>query len=278
VKFASLRQGRVKSVLNSVVQGALLGDHNVYFYRSTKEKHKVLFSSLKAGLDRGCSALYIASGEKIEQAQVEIQNFGLELDKPTKMKILTSYEFYTPDGEFQADRVVEQYRGLIDESLDRGFEGLYVSADAADTFDYLSRNRITEAWLKYEKAFGRTFKFPMEAICAYRTDQIEPNWEVLQQFVQAHENTVTAETANFVNNEKLCKDAISEELNSIFGKEVAQIVLGYLRRYLKIPRNEIPYSPEDLDKALKPIFGRGTTIVNQRILENLRTKLELWRK
>jgi len=265
----------VASILNEeVIQNALLGDHNLYFYESSKEKHSILFSNLKAGLDRGCSALYIASGEGIEPVQVEMQNFGLKLDEPMKLKILTSHQFYTPDGEFQIDRVVDQYRSLIDESLDRSLEGLYVSADAADTFDNLSKNHMVEEWLKYEKAFGRRFKFPMEAMCSYRIDQIGPSNQALLELIKAHKNTITAKTANFVDNEKLYMDAITEELNNIFGEEAAKIIFNYIESSLKIPRNQIPNKIENFNKVLDEILGRGVTIIEHSILKNLHEKVK----
>ena len=257
------------------IQNALLGDHNVYFYASPKEKHKVLFSNLKAGLDKGCSALYIASGENIEQVQVEMKNFGLKLDDPMKLKIVTSHRFYTPDREFHANRVVGQFRSLIDESVDRGFEGLYVSGDVVNTFDYLTKKGMVEVWLKYENTFGRTFKFSMEAICAYRTDQIKSNDQALLQLIQAHKNTVTAKNLNFVDNEKICMDGITGELKNILGEEATKNIFHFIETRLKIPRNQIPDKIGDFNKALESILGNGATILEKRILENLHKKIEL---
>ncbi|MFQ6094629.1 MAG: MEDS domain-containing protein [Candidatus Bathyarchaeia archaeon] len=266
---------RTASILKNknIIQNALLGDHNVYFYPSPTEKHWVLFSNLKAGLDNRCSVLYIASMESIERVQLEMESFGLSPDNCAKLKIVTSNQWYTPDGQFKADRVVEQYRSLIDESLDKGFEGLYVSADVAETFDYLSKNLTP--WLKYENSFGRTFKFPMEAICAYRTDQIKLNGQALLQLLQAHKSTITSKTANFLDNQKLYIDAVTKEFDNIFGEEVTKIIFHYLERLLKIPRNQIPDKIEVFNKALESIFGDVATILNQKVLKNLHGKIEL---
>ncbi len=130
------------------------------------------------------------------------------LFKTDEPRIVTSEEWYTPDGTFNPKRVMEQYRKLIDDSLDRGFEGLYVSADAADTFDYLKDD--LKSWLKYEASFGRTFERPMEAICAYRTDQVKHKDEELQQLVHAHKKTITAETSTVLDNQELLIKAVSE--------------------------------------------------------------------
>ena len=85
-------------VLNTMfIWNALLGDHNVCFFSSAKERYKILFSNLKAGLDNGCSGLYVASEENIEPIQFEMKKFGLDTDDPKKLKSITSHQFYMPD-------------------------------------------------------------------------------------------------------------------------------------------------------------------------------------
>jgi len=255
------------------IQNAQLGDHNLCFFASPKKKYNVLFSNLKAGLDKGCSALYIASGKNIEQVQVKMRKFGLDLDDPIKLRIVTSRQFYTPDGEFHADRVVEQFRSVVDESLDRGFEGVYVSGDVSNIFDYVTKNGMVEAWLTYEKAFGKTFKFPIEAICTYSTDQIKLNDSALLQLIQAHKNTVT--TNDFVDNEKLCRDAITGELDSILGEESTELIFRFLEKRLKIPRNQILPKIGDFNQGLELILGNGAAILEKQILKKLYVKIEL---
>lgn len=258
-----------------LLEETVIGDHNIFFYNSSREKHRVLFSNLKAGLYRNGSALYIASGESVEQVQVKMRDFGLRPDDPLKLRIVTSHQFYTPDGEFHANRVVEQYRSLIIEAAEKGFEGLYVSADAADTFDYLSKKLVTESWLRYENSLGRSLKFCMEAICAYRTDQIETTSQALLQLIQSHRNTITSKTANFADNQKLYMDAVTEELNIILGEEATRIIFHYLEKTFNLSRNQIPDKMEALDKALESIFGDAVKIIKQRIMKNLHRKLEL---
>jgi hypothetical protein len=257
---------------NRSIQNATLGDHNIYFYTSPKEKYKVLFSNLRSGLDGSCSALYIAGGETIAKMKVKMRNFGLELDD-RKLKIVTSHQFYMPDGVFRVNRVVEQFKGLLDESIDRGFKGLYVSADVSDTFDRLSQNLTS--WLSYENSFGRTFKFPIEAICTYRVDQIESNGQALLQLLQAHKNTLTAKTADLMDNEKLFMDALTEELNNIFGEKATKILFDYLETTFKLTRKQIPDKIEEFNKTLEAISNKkAATNIRLRILKNLHGKIE----
>jgi len=39
---------------------------------------------------------------------------------------------------------MEQVRSILDESLDRGFEGLYVSADVSKVFEGITKNGMAE--------------------------------------------------------------------------------------------------------------------------------------
>lgn len=205
-----------------------LGEHETYFYNSIKQKHDVLFSNLVNGIDAGCSALYIASGESVDAVKAELGNFGFKSDNPQKIKIVTSHQWYTPDGDFNARRVIDQYRNLIDEALDNGFAGLYVSGDVSDTFDYLYKKGMVKAWMAYENSFGATFKFPMEAICSYRAGQIGSNDQILFQLLKGHKDTISPKTGKRVLNEQLIRSTIYQQFQKTLGKTMTTILFDYL--------------------------------------------------
>jgi len=248
-------------------------DHNLYFYTSSEKKHKLLFSNLKAGLDKGCSTLYIASGESIDNVKVEMKDFGLKVREPEKLRIVTSHQWYTLNGEFNADGVVKQYSSLIEESLDKGFEGLFISADVADTFNYLSGN--LDPWLKYESSFSRGFKLEMEAICAYPVDQVESKSKVLLQLIQSHRNTITSKTETLIDNRKLCLDIISQELDDLFGEHMSKYIFNLVERDFKLPKRRIPDRIEQFNRVLESLFGHTISmILRERILRTLTEELE----
>jgi hypothetical protein len=78
-------------------KNARLGEHNLCFYSSTKQKHNMLFSNLKAGLDQGCSGFFGASEDNIEPVQLEMKKFGLKTNDHKKLRSITSYQFYAPN-------------------------------------------------------------------------------------------------------------------------------------------------------------------------------------
>jgi hypothetical protein len=253
-------------------QYAKLGDHNVCFYTSPYEKRNLLLSNLKAGLDTGCSAVYVASEENIKQVRFEMRKFGLKLDDPKKLRILTAEQLYTPDGEFNVNRVIEQGRSMLDESLDRGFKGLYASGDATQIFDQFTKNCMLEEWLRYERTIGRTVKFPFSAMCAYSIEQVKLNDPAFLQLIQAHKNTVTAK--NFLDNEKIWVDAITGELRNILGEEATELIFSFFERRYKTPRNQCLAKIDEFNQSLEVILGEGAATVKKQIVKRLHKKME----
>ncbi|MCJ7632064.1 MEDS domain-containing protein [Candidatus Bathyarchaeota archaeon] len=188
---------------------------------------------------------------------------------------MESHDWYTPDGVFDAARVAEQYRELIDESLDRGLKGLYVSADAADLFDYLSGN--PESLLKFENSVGRVFNIPAEAICAYRLNQALLNSETFLQLVGAHKKTITP--SNFVNNRIACFKTMVNVFYRIFGDHITQTVFSRMEREFKIYLDQFPDRMGDFEKTLEQIYDRSTAsmIMDQIAKEFVQKELHIGR-
>lgn len=218
--------------------------------------------------------MYIVAGENVSQIRAEMRNFGLELD-PMRLKVVTSVHWYMPDGEFHADRVVAQYRSLVDEVVDKGFDGLYVSTDVTDVFDYLSTNLMVEKLLNYERSIGRTFRLPLEVICAYRIDQVESNFQVSSQLIQTHKNVITSKIADFLDGKNLYGNTITETLNELLGREASTVIFYHLEKTFKLSQDEIPNRIEDLDNALENIFDGTASLIKQEISRRLRRKIEV---
>ena len=263
-------------VLNTMfIWNALLGDHNVCFCSSVRERHRLLFSNLKAGLDKGCSGLYVASEENIEPIQVAMKKFGLDTNDPKKVRSITSNQFYMPDGEFRVNRVLEQYRSNLDESLDKGFEGLYVSADVSRLFDEMTKKGTVKKWIDYEKFVGKTMQIQVEGLCAYNVDQMKSNDDVFFQLIQAHKHTVSAKDLKLIDNEQTCRLTITEEMEKIFGAQATECIFGFLEKRFKRPRNQILGNIVDVNKGLEEFLGCGAFSIEKHILKKLYNKIEI---
>jgi len=248
-----------------------LGEHETYFYDSIKQKHRVLFSNLVYGIEAGCYALYIASGESIDAVKAELSTFGLKRGNHQKLKIVTSHQWFTPDGDFNARRVLDQYRSLIDEAVDSGFAGLYVSSDAADTFDYLSKKGMVKEWMEYENSYGVMFKFPMEAICSYRTEQIVSNSQILFQLLKGHKDTISPKTEKRILNEQLIRNTVYQQLQKTQGKTMTNVLFDYLD-------SSTPLTIENfwdlLESILREEYFKMGKHIEQNILKKICARIE----
>jgi hypothetical protein len=250
-----------------------LGEHDSYFYASSQQKHSCLFSNLVQGIDAGCSTLYISSGENVDAVRAELSKFGLKKDNTKQIQIVTSHQWYTPDGNFDGRRVVDQYRRLIDEALDNGFAGLYVSADASDTLDYLSKKGMVNAWMDYEHSLGTTFKFPMEAICAYNLEQVKSNGQLLFQLIKGHKNTLSSKSENKILNEQAIRNAVYRQLKKILGATTTTTFFDYLEDYRYTTNDSQPI--ETFWKVLEAILREGEASIEQNMLKEIYEKIAL---
>lgn len=263
----------MSAALNTMfIKKAILGDHNVCFYDSYEEKQSILFSNLKAGLDQGCAALYVENEENIERLKGETGKFGLKIDAQKKIRIMSTRHFYAPDGKFHVNRAIEQIRSNVDESLDSGFKGLYVSADVSKFFELMTKDGTVEEWFEYERTIGKTVQFPVEVMCAYNINQVKANNQLFFQIIQSHKNTVNAKELEFVDNGKICIQVITETLEKILGKESAEFIFCFLEKRSKLPRNKILPQIVEFNKYLELLLGDGAITIEKNVLKKLHKK------
>ncbi len=244
-----------------------LGEHETYFYAAPAEKHRCLFSNLIQGMNAGCSTLYISSGENVDAVRVALRQFGVKTDRLDQMHIVTSHDWFTPNGAFEGKSVVDQYRRLIDDALEKGLAGLYVSGDASDTLDYLSTAGMLEEWITYEHSYGTTFKFPMEAICSYNLEQVKSSPELVLQLIKGHKHTLTHRLDNRIINEQAIRQAVYRQLKNTLGPTTTDTFFDYLDFH--DPTQESVQGSENVWAVLESILREGDASLKQRVLTTL---------
>jgi hypothetical protein len=141
-------------------------DHSVLFYTNRRDKREVLFTYLKAGLDAGEAAIYVASDESPDQVRQAAMDFGLNVDdyeKTHALRIVDYREWYIIEGEFDIGKTFSLWERSLREALARGFKGLRVAGEMSCFF----RHHMLNELVIYERALHRELEIPMEAICAY---------------------------------------------------------------------------------------------------------------
>ena len=146
-------------------------DHVILFYTNHRDKHLVLFTYLKAGLDAGEAAVYIAGDESSSQIREAMRDFGIRvehLEKTGALRVVDYRNWYIIGGEFNIGKTVSLWRKALDEALARGFKGLRVTGEMACFF----KNNMINELVLYERALHRELEIPLAAICAYNDDVV----------------------------------------------------------------------------------------------------------
>ena len=141
-------------------------DHVILFYTNHRDKHLVLFTYLKAGLDAGEAAVYVAGDESTSEIKEAMSDFGLDVEDHEKtgaLRVVDYRNWYIVRGEFNIGRTISLWKKALDEAVEKGFKGLRVAGEMACFFTH---NMINELVL-YERALHRELEIPLAAICAY---------------------------------------------------------------------------------------------------------------
>lgn len=141
-------------------------NHAILFYSNRRDKSEVLFAYLKAGLDAGEAAVYVASDESPHQIRQAMKDFGLNVghyEETHALRVVDYREWYIINGEFDIRRTFSLWEKSLREALDRGFKGLRVAGEMSCFFKHHMLNEL----VIYERALHRELSIPMEAICAY---------------------------------------------------------------------------------------------------------------
>lgn len=141
-------------------------DHVILFYTNPSDKYLVLFTYLKAGLNRDEAAIYVAGDESPNQIREAMKKFGLNVghyEKKGALKVVDYRDWYIIGGEFNISKTISLWRRSLNESVARGFRGIRVVGEMGCFF----RHRMINELVLYERALHRELEIPMAAICAY---------------------------------------------------------------------------------------------------------------
>ena len=141
-------------------------DHAIMFYTNRSDKHHVLFTYLKAGLDNGEAAIYVAGDESPNRIKEAMRRFGLNVERYEKthaLSVLDYPKWYMRKAKFDIGNTVALWKKSSDEAFMRGFKGLRVVGEMGYFFTHGMINEL----VVYERSLHRELEIPLTAICAY---------------------------------------------------------------------------------------------------------------
>lgn len=169
-------------------------DHVIMFYSKPEDKREVLFTYLKAGLEQGEAAAYIAGQESPDRIRQAMKGFGIDVDtlqKSGALSVIDYRDWYIVEGKVFAPEIMERWKRLLDESLRRGFKGLRVTGEMACFFE----NRMVNELVAYEGALHRVLELPnLTAFCAYDSSVVaaEGSGDLYLDLIKAHSTVIFA--------------------------------------------------------------------------------------
>ena len=182
-----------KSEILEFVKQMKAKDHVIMFYSTLEDKHKVLFTYLKAGLDAGEAAAYVASQESLDEVREAMKKFGVDVDRFERsgaLRVIDYKDRYIIGGRFNASKAKELLKERYDEAVAKGFKGLRITGEMACFFNHGMVKELVE----YEKSMRKVFEIPVTGICAYDTNLVanEGRGGLYLDLIKAHSTVVFA--------------------------------------------------------------------------------------
>jgi hypothetical protein len=163
-------------------------DHVIMFYSKPEDKREVLFTFLKAGLDQGKAAAYVAT-ESPDEVRHGMRAFGIDVERLEKMGALHVFackDLYFKGGTFSVRSVMGYWKTLYGDVTAKGFKGLRVAGEMACFF----KEKALKELVEYERALGRTFEMPLEGICAYDVNDLAEKGGLYLDLIKAHRSVI----------------------------------------------------------------------------------------
>lgn len=146
--------------------------HGILFYTSKEEKHRALFSFLKAGIEHGEAIAYIATQETVKDIRKAMKKFGIDVDRLEEtggLHIVDYKNWYIFNGKSDPKRTKRLWESLLKKVMESGFSSLRAAGEMICFFEH---NCIKDL-VKYEKLCGKTFAAPLTALCAYDSNVVQ---------------------------------------------------------------------------------------------------------
>ena len=184
--------GMDKEAVVNLVRQLKPTDHVVMFYEYPEDKYRVLFEYLKAGLDSQEAVAYVAGvDETPSQVRMLLEKRGVDVDAceaKGMLQVMSYRDWYLVDGEFNVQRTITLWAGLLSDALAEGFKGLRVAGDVTWFFECGMKDEL----LEYENRLHRVLDVPLTAICAYSLPVLmeQNEAQLVVDLIKAHNNVI----------------------------------------------------------------------------------------
>jgi len=192
------------------------GTHFCQFYETKEDLIDILVPYFKAGLENNEFCMWVTSEPLgVEDARTALKIVLPDLDNyldTGQIEIIPYNEWYTLNGIFDSDRVLNGWVQKLDNALKRGFDGLRLTGN---TF-WLEKEDWND-FVDYEAQVDSVLgNYKMIAMCTYCLDKCNAN-EIID-VVNNHEFALIKRSGKWSLVESSKRKKLSEELNFTWNK------------------------------------------------------------
>ena len=249
------------------------GNHCVFFYRNSHEKHELVFSFLQAGFQKDEGAIYVVAQETPAKVRKSMKDFGLNvkaLEKDGALKIFSYDEWYIIDGEVNPPQILESAKRVFDEAIEIGLKGIHGCGEAACFFEHNKEKEL----LEYELMIGKKLDLPVTVLCAYDVNHARSLDEKLFfNLIKAHGPVITSSFSQEIKFEDFFPTITGNVLETIFGKAGKKAILTMLDESYSITPQRIAEDPDSLVEGLEELIGSGTQVITKSIATQMHSKM-----
>jgi len=178
-----------KSEILEFVKHMKAKEHAIVFYSKPEDKHQVLLTFVKEGLERGEAVGYAAGGESPDSLREAMKRFGIDVERYEKSSaLIIMKEMYIEGGKGEPSEIIARWKRLYDEAIAKGFKGLRATGET----DHFFHSNLVKDLVRYEEALHRELDFPMTALCGYNTE-IVANYgrgQLYLDLIKAHRTVI----------------------------------------------------------------------------------------
>jgi len=255
------------------VRDLKVGNHGIFFYRSSYEKHEVLFNFLQVGLQKGEGAIYVPSQETSKQIRKHMEGFGLNvktLERDGVLRIFDYDDWYIIDGEADGSHTIMLANRVFEKAMEIGLKGLRACGEAACFFEHKKEKELVE----FELMIGRKLDLPVTVLCAYDVNHAKSLKEKLFfDLIKAHGSVVTSSFARKVKFENFFPTITDEVLETVFGEIGKEILLRMLYEHYSLAPHTIGEDPGYFIEGLEELVGSGAQVVIKSVVRQMHSMM-----
>lgn len=150
------------------------GDHVVGIYQNNEELYSLLVPFIKAGLENHQKCIYVLAKETQEYVKDIFNLQGFDLSEHVanqSLVFLKEEDVYYPDGQFNANNVINLITHIAKSSKEEGYFGIRMTGNA----NWIYQNDLDRSdFLKYESLVNKAIQENgIIALCQYEKSKFQ---------------------------------------------------------------------------------------------------------